>query len=71
MDVCYHVRTSQREHIVVTLQQSRHILKAVSPEVLFSETVGLDLRSHCTIENKNPFFHNIVKSTHRVIIYKL
>ena len=71
MDVCNDIWASQGEHVVIAFQQSRHILKTVSPEILFSETIALYLRSHRSIENQDPFFYYVVKSTHRVIIYKL
>ena len=71
MDICDDVRTSQGKHVVVAFQQTCHILKTVSPEILFSEAIALYLRSHRTIQHEDSLFYYVVKSTHRVIIYKL
>ena len=68
MDIGNDVRSRQREHIIIALQLSGDVIKTVSPKVCLPETILLDLRSHRSIEDENPFLDYIVKSNHYSLI---
>ena len=57
------IRTGNREYIIITLQLPGDIHKAIPAEIYFPEAVGLNLRSHRSIEDENAILNYIVKST--------
>ena len=59
IDIRDDFRTSEVEHIVVTLHLSRRILETLATEILFRQVILLNLRTHGTVENQNPLLHNL------------
>ena len=53
MDVANDERSSQRQHVVATLQFLRMVSETSSPEVFFAQLIALNHRTHRTIENED------------------
>lgn len=56
MNVAYHVRACDIEHIVVALHHTRSLAVAVATEVFFLQSVLLNHGAHRTVEYYYPVF---------------
>ena len=59
VNIRYHIRTSDVEHVVVAFHHTRQIAEPLSSEVFFCKVILLNLSTHGTIENQNFLLHNL------------
>ena len=59
VNIRYHIRTSDVEHIVVALHHARQIAEPLASEVFFCKIILLNLSTHGTIENQNLLLYNL------------
>lgn len=59
VNIRYHIRTSNVEHVVVAFHHTRQIAEPLTSEVFFCKIILLNLSTHGTIENQNFLLYNL------------
>jgi hypothetical protein len=59
VNIRYHIRTSDVEHVVVAFHHTRQIAEPLASEVFFCKIILLNLSTHGTIENQNLLLYNL------------
>ena len=67
VDVEYHVRACQAEHVVIAAHLTAKQMEP-PPEVLFRQVVRLNHRTHGTVQHHDPLLNYILDSFHLIVL---
>ena len=57
VDICYHIRTGQAQHIVAPFQHAGHLAEPFSTKILFCQSVLLNHGSHRPVQHQDTFVY--------------